>query len=89
MSGVHEWVSAIGEGYGPVKCEHGELPPDWTSKVITSGSPPHKALAEIVLNNSLLKKIPYYVNFRYKFSVVLEGSEKGVGGFGHTFITAC
>ena len=64
VTGVHQWVSTLGEGYGPVTCEHGELPFEWQSKILKADSPPHKALQEIVLNQTFLKKIPYYVNFR-------------------------
>ncbi|XP_071792698.1 uncharacterized protein [Asterias amurensis] len=65
VTGQHRWMSALGEGYGPVECSHGELPPNWDSKILTAGSPEHKALSQIVLDKSFLKKIPHYVNFRH------------------------
>nr|XP_034319558.1 uncharacterized protein LOC117687331 [Crassostrea gigas] len=60
----HTWdISYSSNFFGACQCKHGTLQVDhkeWMKK----GSPPHKALVQIVFSKRFLKAIPYYLNFR-------------------------
>lgn len=59
----HKWTMAIDGQEG--KCEHKPEAHDPSRAWLVKGSPAHKALAAVVMENAFLKKFEYYANFRH------------------------
>lgn len=62
VTNVHEW--ALGDGWGPAECEHGDLPEQHDKGWIEPGSQPHDALAKVIMDTRFMNTLKYYVNFR-------------------------
>lgn len=59
----HEWVLPY-KINSESKCLHGPLTEDREKGWLEVGSPAYGALRDIVKDKRLLKKVPYYLNFK-------------------------
>ena len=73
VCGVHEWLTPIHPGVA-TWCPHEALPDpgeEGQKEPLMPGSPAHKALCKVALDDTFLKNIPYYLKLRYANRVKL------------------
>ena len=66
----HEWILPYRTG-GKSFCQHGPLTEDRKKGWLVAGSPAHNALGDIVCDERLLKKIPYFLNCRFVMEKII------------------